>query len=345
MAESSFISNFKYYIAVILFVVVLILSLKYIGRKYSAASTENLINTYNEKRFEEFYSLPENTLDMIFIGSSHSYCTFDPEIFDERLGTNSFQMGMPLQFADSTYYTLEEILNYQKPNTVVFEVYWGVLNDDFELKQATMLFQVLKNKELEKRYIEDVFPLSEKIKYKNNIFKYQADYFAFRNSELQKDLEEKFNVSKEVKERQVGTEEYRSKGYTYCDYKMLSGEFDETNQFKGLDGNKVEISKVQKKYMQNIVDFCKDENINLVMVTAPIANVSMTFIENYDFIHNEIQSFADANELPYIDYNIINVEEKLLTHDNFRDDAHLNHSGVEIVDNHFIENYRQLLVE
>lgn len=51
-----------------------------VGNKYSAASTENQINNYNESRWNEFYKLPKNSLDMVFLGSSHSYCTFDLKI-------------------------------------------------------------------------------------------------------------------------------------------------------------------------------------------------------------------------------------------------------------------------
>ena len=72
------------------------------------------------------------------------------------------------------------------------------------------------------------------------------------------------------------------------------------------------------------------------MVTAPIANVSMEYIKNYDKIHSQLEKISeDAMSEDYIDYNIVNSEEHLLENENFRDDAHLNDSGVEIVDKHF----------
>ncbi len=308
----------------------------YIGKEYSSASTENLINTYNEKRWGEFYSMEKNSIDMIFLGSSHSYCTFDPDIFDKELNISSYQMGMPLQHPDSTYFTLLEVLNYQKPKVAVVEVYWDMLDDDFELKQASMLFQVLKNKELEKKYIDEVFPLGEKIKYNINILKYQQDYFALKNKELKDDLKEKFGVSDKIYEKQQGKEEYRSKGYTFCNYNMLPDEFDKTNQFKNFDGKNWEFKSSQKKYLQKIIDTCREENIEIIFVTAPVANISMEYIKNYDKVNSEITAFAKENNILYLDYNIVNKNEKLLKHENFRDDAHLNHSGVEIVDRYFL---------
>ena len=272
---------------------------------------------------------------MVFLGSSHSYCTFDPDIFDKEFNISSYQMGMPLQHIDSTYFTLLEVLNYQKPKVCVMEVYWDMLDDEFDLKQAGMLFQVLKNKELEKKYIEDVFPLGEKIKYNVNIFKYQQDYFAFKNKELKDNIKEKFGVLDKVSEKQQGKEEYRSKGYTFCNYNMLPDEFNKTNQFRKFDGKNWVFEKAQKKYLQKIVDKCKENHIKLIFVTAPIANISMTYIKNYDIIHSAVEKFAEENDIPYLDYNIINKEKHLLEHENFRDDAHLNHSGVEIISGNF----------
>lgn len=337
--------NIKGLFKIIIFIILLIPPIIYIGNKYSQASTENLINTYNEKRFNEFYSLEKNSLNTVFLGSSHSYCTFDPLIFKERLGINAYQMGMPLQHLDSTYYTLKEVLNYQSPKNVVLEVYWDMLDDDFELKQATMLFQVMKNKDLENEYIKEVFPPAEKIKYNNDIFRFQADYFAFKNNEYKTKIENKFSVKLKASERQVGTEEYRSLGYTYCDYHMLKGEFDKTNQFRSFDGKDWKESSKQIKYLNNIIALCKEKNINLIFVTAPVANVSFNYIKNYDIVHNKINKIAEKNGIKYYDYNLINQEEKLLTNDNFRDDAHLNHSGVEIVDNNFIDKIKDDLVK
>ena len=89
VADNLFTSNFKknliYVLKGILFLFALIPMIFVVGNKYSAASTENQINNYNESRWNEFYELPKNSLDMVFLGSSHSYCTFDPENFDSVL--------------------------------------------------------------------------------------------------------------------------------------------------------------------------------------------------------------------------------------------------------------------
>ena len=103
MRESSFISNFKVLVRLIIFLLCVIPIFLFMGRMYRTAADKNVINAFTKARFDEFYALEPNSLDMIFVGSSHSYCTFDPDNFDPYLGISSYQMGTPLQHPDTTY--------------------------------------------------------------------------------------------------------------------------------------------------------------------------------------------------------------------------------------------------
>ena len=114
-------------------------------------------------------------------------------------------------------------------------------------------------------------------------------------------------------------------------------ELDETNQFKGFDGSDWEPDDTQLKYINKIAELCKENDIELVLVTAPIANVSMDYITDYNLVHDKMAEIAENIDAKYIDFNIINSEEGLLKLENFRDDAHLNDSGVKIVDKYFVD--------
>lgn len=322
---------------ILLVIIIVIPIFNHYGKIYKDAADKNIINAFTKQRFDDFYALKENSLDMVFVGSSHSYCTFDPDIIDTGLNLSSFQMGTPLQHPDTTFYELKEIYKTQHPKYVVMELYWDVLDDKFDLKQANSFFEVLKSEDIKKEYIKNVFPLSDKIKYALLPIRYQQDYFAYEGNEMEKELEEKYGVTKKQTEKQVGEEYYRSKGYVYSNQLMVSTKYDTTNQFRNFDGNNFEINKTQKKYIDNIIKLCSDEGSKLIFVTAPIANVSMDHIKNYDKVHNTLAALAAENGIPYIDYNTENEKRHLLTNENFRDDAHMNHSGVEIIDWDFIK--------
>ncbi|MFP4697983.1 MAG: DUF1574 family protein [Eubacteriales bacterium] len=338
MQMNSFISNFNRIIKSMIFVCGLVIIIFLIGEWFESVAAKNQFASYAKRRFEEFYEQDRDSIDMVFIGSSHSYCTFDPEIFDEELGTSSFQLGTPLQHPDTSYYVLKEVLEYQKPKIVVFEIYWDMLDEPFNLKQADLFMESVRPSELIDEYISDVFPINEKVKYYIKTIRYQPDMLSYFDKQL-KDWVNKYRVQTENENKEelpLGTEYYKSKGYVYADIIIPKSEKEEDNQFNDFDARDWLFDKTQRNYVKKLIQLAKQNNIEVVLVTAPVANVSMEKISNYEFIHDKINEFAQEQNVAYIDYNIVNIEEQLLVNENFRDDAHLNHSGVEIVDRHFI---------
>lgn len=335
--ENLFISNFRFIIRVGIYIVIMLAIWHFTGKEYATATEHNIVNAHVKQRYEDFNALPENSLDMLFIGSSHSYCTFDPEIFDEALGTSSFQMGTPFQHPDTTYFSLMEIFKTQSPEVVVMELYWDVLDDDFDMRQASFFFDGVDDEEVEDEYIKTVFPMNEKAKHAVTPIRYQADYFAYKSSDMEKEITEKYEVTKKVNPRREGLEEYRSKGYTYCEYIILESEFDETNQYKGLDGEKWQFDKTQKKYLDLIVEFLDEQGTELIFVTAPVAPISMELMENYEDLHNTVKKEIAGYGKKYIDYNMEFMENSPVVNDNFQDDGHLNTSGAIIVCNLFVD--------
>ena len=105
----------------ILFLIILILSFFYYEEKIF-------------KRFDAFvdyayYRIPKDSVDLLFVGSSHSYCTFNPRLFDHFLKCNSLNLGTDSQSFKITYFSILEILKYQKPKVIVIEVYPIVNNE------------------------------------------------------------------------------------------------------------------------------------------------------------------------------------------------------------------------
>lgn len=121
----------------------------------------------------------------------------------------------------------------------------------------------------------------------------------------------------------------------YCDYVMSESEYDKTNQYKNFDGHSWEMKPEKAAYLEKIAKLCEEKGIKLIFVTAPIAPVSMDYIKNYDEVHDKLSDLARNLNVPYIDYNEKNYNEKILTNEYFRDDAHLNDRGVKVIDGMF----------
>lgn len=345
METNSYTSNSKgrrfIWLKLILFMIILYIVLNKIGQYYERLSGENKISTDYKKAWNEFYKLEPNTLDLIFIGSSHSYCSFSPEIMDDETGSNSFNFGSPLQHPDSSYYILKEVLKYHKPKVMVYEIYWDMIKDDFELKQADTVITAIDRKQFETDFTKNVFPLNELIKYRLKPIRFQQDVFNYWNKQIKENIESKLPMEKDQENNIKGVSYHKYRGFIYSDIIIPESEYYETNQFVGFNGANWSFSQIQKSYIEKMVLLCRKEGIQPIFITAPIANISMEYIDNYDIIHEKISKFSKELNVPYRDYNMINMENNLFINENFRDDAHLNFSGVEILMQDFIKWYKK----
>ena len=69
-----------------------------------------------------FYrNIPENSLDIVYMGNSHANATFIPQIIDDILGTNSVHVGTSGESIYQTVFEYQEVLRLQNPLTVVIE--------------------------------------------------------------------------------------------------------------------------------------------------------------------------------------------------------------------------------
>ncbi|MCL2851639.1 MAG: hypothetical protein FWE20_01205 [Defluviitaleaceae bacterium] len=306
-----------------------------VGGIYSEANDRNHVNLWSQQRFDDFYALPEGWLDMVFLGSSHSFTTFDPAQFEGRW--NAFQLGMPLQTPDSSFFTLLEVYNYQRPDIVVMELYWNVMRRDFEPAQVETFFRVLRSEELRQRYIDEVLPLNERVKYDIEAIRFQDAAFAFANAWIRN-----FTRDSEIfqdgytPEIQPYIEYYRALGYVYSSRIMPQAEFERLSRTPARRLN-FQIAPSQRHFLEEMVRLTAEQGSQLIFVTAPISNVSFANILNYEDIHREISGFAELHGIPYLDFHLSNMEQELFRDYMFRDHGHLNDTGARVAGAYFIE--------
>jgi hypothetical protein len=63
-------------------------------------------------RWTEFYKKDENTVDILFTGSSLSIFSFIPQVFNAKLDAKSYNLGVNVLNIKQIYYNLPEIVKY-----------------------------------------------------------------------------------------------------------------------------------------------------------------------------------------------------------------------------------------
>lgn len=71
----------------------------------------------------EYRAEPEQSIDVLFFGSSHVYCAVDPVLLWQEQGISSFSISSSNQNFDASLYMLKEALRTQTPKLVCIDMY------------------------------------------------------------------------------------------------------------------------------------------------------------------------------------------------------------------------------
>ena len=248
-------------------------------------------NIYNEDavkwKTESFKLEKANSLDVIFLGDSETYANFSPLQIWNEAGITSYVMGMSAQRLCDTYELLKCSTKNQDIKLVILETNCLYRNSSYYYDADDFVM----NK------VGDVFP----------ILKYHS-----RWEDHVPGSASKVNAS----------EERKYKGFRLR-FNVLPYSGDEWMQ---VTDEVEEISNDNMEYLNKIKKFCEDNEITLILVSAPSPDCW-----NYAR-HNAVQSWADDNDTEFLDLNLLCDELKIDWSKDTRDGGnHLNYYGANKV--------------
>jgi hypothetical protein len=257
-------------------------------------------------RWDDFYKQKENTIDVLFIGSSHCYRTFNPVIFDTILDCTSFNLGSGGQSPFTGFFVLKEALDYQNPKVVLMEVFYGPFEiaDDFE--NAMYNYDYMREGGSKKAMYREL-NLKDKIR---------LCFPAYRFSSGLKVMFSKEKVNADLYSKSV----YMGRGYVETD---LPPDFFKPDTI-GFKSKEIKIQDKQIAYFDSIEALCRRNNAQLVLVTQP---VHPAFAYRFQYIdpNGFLDSLAAKHNLLRIDGN--KLFNGYFTGADFYDSHHFNKNG------------------
>lgn len=82
-----------------------------------------------------FFSLPKNTVDVMFLGNSHIYCSYIPQQMFDEYGISAAMLSTSSQSYQNSYWLLKEALKKQNPKVVVMDIHSVVSSVDEEVEE------------------------------------------------------------------------------------------------------------------------------------------------------------------------------------------------------------------
>jgi hypothetical protein len=116
-------------------------------------------------------------------------------------------------------------------------------------------------------------------------------------------------------------------------------EFDqsEKNDFENYMFSTSSIGCRNIKFLTNLVESARNDEIQVVGVVAPLPPSSLSHIVNYEEITSFYKDLSNDLGIVVVDYNQINHSENTFKDSDFKDDDHLNYKGVQKLCNDILE--------
>lgn len=268
-----------------------------------------------------FYDIEKNTVDVLFLGSSHGVTSFLPQELYNQYGITSYNLGCEQQGMVTSYYWLREALRYQSPKAVVLECYFCF---------PYMVDEPLNTEESYTRKAFDFMKWSpvkaEAVKTICGIDRAQDVWsYYFPNARYHTRWE---NLDRN--DYTYGDMASHSELKGFAPLYFYLGEAGENFVPHDADSSdeQAEMAPLMLEYLDKITALCEENSISLILTITPAMAADLTKC-------NAVQAYADEKGLTFISFNEQNVYQQMdyqIAEDNC-DDGHPNIWGaVKVTD-------------
>ncbi|MEO7990613.1 MAG: hypothetical protein ABI663_13790 [Chryseolinea sp.] len=267
----------------------------HINLNYRVGSYGHLFSRINEVK-------NTHDVDVLFLGSSHTYRGFDTRIFKKE-GLKTFNLGSSAQTPSQSYIFLERYLKQLNPKVIIYDTYPFT----FESDGIESTLDIISNSKIDRAIIKLAFE-------QNHIKVYNTLIYGLYSSLL--------NKNSSFVEPQTNVED------TYIPGGYVDREIE---YFKNVEYDKKEwdLSARQLKYFEKVLQLIKENKIQLILVQAPVTKGLYTSYTNNEVFDQKMKSYGE-----YYNFNeILQLDDSL----HFYDVDHLNQNGVEIFDKAVID--------
>lgn len=297
MRKISYIFNSNMYrrvvsICFIIGAVTLILSL-YVKR----------VSTSRECLYEYYNNIPPNTIDVLCVGSSHTYCGINPVVMFKEYGIAAFDLAAGFQPIWCSYYYIEEALKKQNPQCIILDIYTACFEPETFENTVQMNLNGMRLSDTKWKALT-AYTCDQKL----DIFL----EFPISHANYEK-------IS--AKDYYINPERYL--GYYYNNnIAQLNNINSERDMILSIS-DKLAIPLKSEEWLVKIIELCREEEIDLILVNAPIPNYNESLQKNVNYI----SEIANKYDVPILDgcvnYSQIGIDYTV----DSMDDNHINYYG------------------
>lgn len=233
-------------------------------------------------KIKGFYAEEENSLDVIFFGSSQVYADIAPAVLFQEYGIVSYDFCANEQPLWITYYYIKEALKYQDPDVVVVDVF-TVYGDDYEREGINHFSLDDLPMSLNKmEAIQAAVPAGERYSYYFPLAKYH-------------------NTWTDLYERKAELAFYHEKD-PYKGYSpfLFAGDYNDAAKPEVVAQTESEpIPERALLWLNNIITLCEEEGVELVLIKTPNGHAER------QKLYNSVAVVAEETGTPFFNMNVL----------------------------------------
>ncbi len=265
------------------------------------------------------------TYDLIFVGASRTFRSFDPKVFARETDyKNVLNAGSVAQTIEGSYYLTRELIKKQHPKRLVVGLSYNELfyqQEDKSPRGNMVLYDRLEDPLVKAEFVSKVLKGNDLL-YLSNLYRYGSSispsYLASTWQERKKLAESDFAPVEKKKEY------YDGNGFVYSKRTVKKGatpmRSEGTFSEKKVDPDKLAL-------LGKIIDLCKEKGIKVSLVTGPTSLMTMYNITNYQGATDFYTEYAKEKGISYYNLNMLKGRLDLFPDDAMLDYNHVNGEG------------------
>lgn len=255
-------------------------------------------------RIYGFFNEPEDSMDVLFYGSSHAYCTVSPLELWHETGLQSYVLATQSQPPAATLHYIKQSLEHQSPQLLVVEAFMFILPPEERLEASLRdCIDALPWRENKVELIQRLVAPGERSSYYFNFLKYHSRWKELSGRDMD------FSYLN-------GTDNLR--GYIYLTPRREA-------ECYPLDYTHVQPQPLPEEnavFLDELLALARDSNKELALFIAPMSGA-----EAYAGQFKTLHEYAEANGIPVLDFNEKFAELGFDCTEDFFDFDHLNATG------------------
>ena len=247
----------------------------------------------------------------IVVGASHCRGSIDPERLDEKLGTNTLNMAIPGETVEDSYFIVKDAAKNNKLKTVIFDIdyqYWYYEQPTTHFTRS-FIYQQFTDPVIKAEYIARNFDVLDMRNVLVNRLSWNCSFSGVKTNIQMKTSDAYKNYTIESAYSENGIVEgadgpYVGKGF-FNRQGTMPGKMPPGADYVAtwIDRYDDDIDEAVKKTFNNLVKFCKDNDIELICVTSPITP-SVTKTLGMGTVHDTMSEYLVGEcGLEYYDFN------------------------------------------